>query len=215
MNRPGSEEEEEEDGFVTGVDVGTVNFGLIKMNLRTGKVVSMSLVNLRCWQDPKRSKEITCDELVQSMECVVRKNKHTRPFFSPDVRLVMIEQQMPGGFREAHRWLNMMIQVSLMSTLGPERYCVLTASEGKSLYPESFPILEGKTTTQSQRHNFNKRNAEELKQHVLDEVELEMINKFPKGRHHHLVDAWLMARCAYRRLKEHEHMEKNGLFVYL
>ena len=326
---------EETEPYVTGVDIGSVNLGFEAIGLETGRVLAMSLVNTRCYQDPSRRKELTGDEMVESLEEVMDKCKHTRMFtprplpdvvvwkshrnrllvdfirqvilmhgwenwhgsfldwvtrtlillplslevdswravFSADLswmiriavnavgtssalmsddkyhidvkelqvyalssygfpsifrspgttgmrvepssRLMVIERQPPGGPRERKPWTNMMLQTIMLSKAGTERTCILGAAEGKKLYPENFPILDGKVSTMAERNKFNKKNADKLKDHIWDDVEKKMIAQLPKSRHHHVVDAHLMAEYARKEHEEHERALAKGELIYV
>lgn len=214
---------EELEDYVTGVDVGTVNLAFLAMGLDSCRVLAMGLINLRTWQDPSRSKELTVDEMVQSLEEVMDRNKATKPFVPQgpgrapykSSSMMIVERQPPGGPGERRPWVNMMVQTIILAKAGSDCCTIIGSAEGKKMYPDSFPVLPCKVSTMSQRNAFNKKNAERLKKHVLDDVEMQMIEKFPKGRHHHLVDAWLMARYAVKKHQEHEEEVESGMTVYI
>lgn len=203
---------------VVGIDIGEVNYGIVVMDVKTGRVLQYIMVNLRKYMSDNNTKKINMKDTLFSLDKLMFEHSQLKHVFCSGKRstycteckaggpsLILIEEQMPGNVGNQYgnnkyvkpSYTNLITLAVSAAFGGVDRCRFVPAESAKRKLAEKFPKLLTDSRTAS--HDFNKVMATKLVPDVLNKEEQVGINHFLKIRWHHLMDAWL---CAYYAISE-------------
>jgi len=186
--------------WIVGIDVGEVNLGVCARRIdkdATQRTLLLGVVNLRASpHDVRKTRTLKRYEVVHALRYMICSHWQLSPLFL-HASHVIVETQ---GYFDHLR--NAVIETALYALL--EKAIGMPAAESKKYMPDVF-VKPPEGLSKSQANAHNKRCVESMPDKLpFTPEEHAMLEKIPKERRHHALDARLMAHCAERISKDYE-----------